>query len=685
MTLVPSQSHLIFIFDLPHILQTIGQFLPGPDIQSCALVCHSWSLIFVPLCWTKFSLSNRDYDHLLSHPGSKSLFDKRVHTIRDLSIHGHSCIAPFESHIMSNPELFSNQLTRICYVGHGFVVDENGEPAIREYHHDNPTTTSTIDMFLEIMERNANNLADLELWMYHWNLGFVRKLTSLFTRLTSLKTAILMGNQQNPMELQHLVLILQFYPGSLESLEINYASTFYCYDGFLSSHGEGRWEDTPYWSGDGVNAHAWYWNQVKPSNLQKLILSNPQLCIFPEKTCPVIQPFLHTRGGKLKSFRLPRMNPGPKTFAAALERCVELRELEIDRIEPAMAELYRAAIKACQRLESLVVSGSVEGDVRDVVNTVVSTHASSMKRIKWTGGGGFDGKLNLEVFLRACPNLERLETTFGSLYNFVDQGAEGGLRIRDEPLPTFPTVATTSMSTSKDDLDISLSSLTLEEPSSTSTATPTAESSTSSASSSSSLSPSPSSQTSVYPTLPLESYWPCHRTLTYLDVSFYPDRKITDEKRFREQIEHAYKKIGQLQQLVTLHLGCVCRCEGPHLVYCVHSRWDYEQGDPEIVTLPAPQSAETLLEQSTYYPMSVLLAGPQDGVILDMSLATGLGHLSGLKKLRLLNISKIMGHKVGYPELEWMKENWPDLEEFYGTRNAKLREWIQEHWPGLKV
>ncbi|KAF9390863.1 hypothetical protein BGX21_011359 [Mortierella sp. AD011] len=588
---------------------------------------------------------------------------------------------------MSNPELFSNQLTRICYVGYGFVMDENGKPVIREYHYDNPAMNSTIEMLLEIMKRNANHLVDLEMWMYYWNLGFVGKLASLFTSLTSLKTAILMGNQQSPMDLHQLALILRLYPTSLESLEINYASTFY-YDGVLSSRGGGTWEDTPYWSGDGVNAHAdaWHWSQAKPSNLQKLILPNPQLCIFPERTCPVIQPFLQTRGGKLKSFRLPRMNPDPKIFAAVLERCLELRELEIHRIEPAMAELHRAAIKACRRLESLVVSGYVEGDVQDIVNTVVSTHASSMRRIKWTGGGGLDGKLNLEVFLRACPNLERLETTFGSLYNFMGQGAEGGLRIRDEPLPTFPTAATTSVSTFKDNLDISLSSLTLEEPSSTSTstATPTIESSTSSASSSSSLSPS-SSHTSAYPTLPLESYWPCHRTLTYLDVSFYPDRKITDEKRFRDQIEHAYKKIGQLQQLVTLHLGCVCRCEGPHLVYCVHSRWDYEQGDPETVTPPAPQSAEALQEQSAYYPMSVLLAGPQDGVILDMSLATGLSHLSGLKKLRLLNISKIMGHKVGYPELEWMKENWPELEEFYGTRNAKLREWIQEHWPGLKA
>ncbi|KAF9353478.1 hypothetical protein BGX26_008765 [Mortierella sp. AD094] len=675
MTLVPSQSHMIFIFDLPHILQAIGENLSGPDIQSCALVCHSWSLIFVPLSWTKFSLSNRDYARLLTHPGSKTLFDKRVHTIRDLSIHGHSCLAPLETHIKSNPELLLNQLTRICYVGYGFVTNENGEPVIRENYQDSPAATSTIDMLFEIMERNANHLLDLEMWMYHWNQSFVSKLTSLFLRSTFLKTAILKGNQQSPMSLQNLSLILQCYPASLESLEISYAPTSY-YDGVIWWTSGGNWDDTSYWSGEGVDDLAWYWSQVKPSNLQKLILPKPQLRIFPEGTCPVIQPFLRTRGEKLKSFRLPRMNPNPKTFAAALERCVELRELEFDRIEPAMAELFRATIKACQRLESLVVSGCVE-DAQDVVNTVVSTHALNMKRIKWTGGGGLDGGLDLEVFLRSCPNLERLETTFGSLYNFADQGAIGGLRIRDEPLPNFPTVAAASMSTHEDGLDISLSSLTLEE-SSTSTA-PIAEFATSSTSS------SPSSLTPVYPTLPPKSYWPCRTTLTYLDVSFYPDRKISNEKQFRDQIEHAYKKIGQLHQLVTLHLGCECRCEGSHLVYCIHSRWDYEQGDPEIVTPPNPQPEDIIQERSAHFPMSVLLAGAQDGVILDMSLATGLAHLSELKKLRLLNISKVMGHKVGYPELEWMRENWPELEEFYGTRNASLRNWIQEHWPGLKV
>ncbi|KAF8953539.1 hypothetical protein BGZ46_003186 [Entomortierella lignicola] len=385
------------------------------------------------------------------------------------------------------------------------------------------------------------------------------------------------------------------------------------------------------------------------------------------------------------------MDADPLQFSRALERCLELRELVFDRIHESMMKIYPAAILACQRLESLVVMGQVF-DAREVMNAILSKHASTIKRIKWTGGGGFSGGLDLQVFLRSCPNLERLETTFGDLYSYTDQGAIGGLRIRDEPLPTSQATITVSTplldstnnkdpstlaldELSPDNLD--LSALTIEESSNTTTVVECTASSINSSSS--------SAHTSTSPTLPPSSYWPCRATLTYLDVSFYPDREISDEKQFRDQIEHAYQKIGQLHELVTLHLGCECRCEGPHLVFCTHSRWDYEHGDPAIIQPPAPLTQAVVEEQLSYFPTSVLLAGAQDGVILDFSLATGLEHLSDLKKLELVNISKIKGHKVGYAELEWMKENWPQLKEFYGTRNKNLQNWIQEHWSGLRV
>ncbi|KAF9112617.1 hypothetical protein BGX27_003075 [Mortierella sp. AM989] len=649
---------MISIFDLPHILEAIGDNLSGPDIQSCALVCHSWSLIFIPLSWRKFTLESRDYSRLLSQSRSRTLFDKRVFTIRDLSIHGDPCLAPLEKHFLADPALLENQLTRICYLGYGFSINDEGQTVIPTSAVEHTDSITSMNMVFHLIEKNVANLLNLELWLDDWTEDITNKLTSQFLRMKSLKTLVLKGHRQKPFRLRSLCLIMQCYPTTVEYLEIDYASTFN-YDGVLWWVGGYSYfnESAFGWNNyEGLSTRvgvAWYWSQVKQSNLQKLILPCYFARIYPERSCPVVLELLRLRCEKLKALRLPIMQADPKALSQALEKCVELRELEFDGIREDMLELYPAAIEACKNLESLIVTGIVH-DAREVINAVISTHAKTIKKIKWVGGGGFNGGLDLEIFLRNCQNLKSLETTFGSLYDFTDQGAIGGLRIRDEPLPSVTPTSTTT-------LDLSLSSLTLEESSSSST---TANLSC--------------------PTLPPNSYWPCRETLTYLDVSFYPDRKISNEKQFRSQIEHAYKKIGQLHELVTLHLGCHCRCEGSHLVYCTHSRWDYEQGDAEIVVPPSPPPQPIIQERQAYFPMSVLLAGAQDGVILDMSLSTGLAHLSNLKKLRLLNITKIQGHKMGYPELEWMQENWPQLKEFYGTKNAKIRTWVQEHWPALQ-
>ncbi|KAF9993729.1 hypothetical protein BGZ65_010714, partial [Modicella reniformis] len=78
---------------------------------------------------------------------------------------------------------------------------------------------------------------------------------------------------------------------------------------------------------------------------------------------------------------------------------------------------------------------------------------------------------------------------------------------------------------------------------------------------------------------------------------------------------------------------------------------------------------------------STVEATTEDDVILDMSLATGLGHLAGLKKLRFLCIANIQGHKIGYQELEWMRGNWAALRDLRGVRNQKIVEWVYDHWP----
>ncbi|KAG0336508.1 hypothetical protein BG004_008014 [Podila humilis] len=76
---------------------------------------------------------------------------------------------------------------------------------------------------------------------------------------------------------------------------------------------------------------------------------------------------------------------------------------------------------------------------------------------------------------------------------------------------------------------------------------------------------------------------------------------------------------------------------------------------------------------------------------LEMSLAGGLELLAGLKRLRVMNLSKMM-HRVGVPELEWMNTNWPNLkillgllDDDIGALEPGLREWLSEHRPSWGV
>jgi hypothetical protein len=72
---------------------------------------------------------------------------------------------------------------------------------------------------------------------------------------------------------------------------------------------------------------------------------------------------------------------------------------------------------------------------------------------------------------------------------------------------------------------------------------------------------------------------------------------------------------------------------------------------------------------------------PQDDC-LEMSLESGLGRLSGLKKLRELYVMNIET-KIGVKEVQWMTENWPRLRVLHGLDMNKGDEealgWLQEN------
>ncbi|KAF9377880.1 hypothetical protein CPB97_009889 [Podila verticillata] len=56
---------------------------------------------------------------------------------------------------------------------------------------------------------------------------------------------------------------------------------------------------------------------------------------------------------------------------------------------------------------------------------------------------------------------------------------------------------------------------------------------------------------------------------------------------------------------------------------------------------------------------------------LEMSLDSGLDLLSGLKELRVLDVTR-MAHRIGVPELEWMQRNWPNLEKAMSKHHPDL-------------
>ncbi|KAI8602696.1 hypothetical protein EDD21DRAFT_371119 [Dissophora ornata] len=159
-------------------------------------------------------------------------------------------------------------------------------------------------------------------------------------------------------------------------------------------------------------------------------------------------------------------------------------------------------------------------------------------------------------------------------------------------------------------------------------------------------------------------FWACHATLTHLDVTFCPQGDISDVQELRKQVDLTYRKLGQLCALVELRLGCRCRCEGPTLVRCSHFRYNAVNGAQEIMD-----------NYSVW----------EDDVILNMSLESGLGHLSGLKRLQFLSIARIQGHKIGYAELEWMRDNWRQLQVLCGVRNMRIVEWARRNWAGVRV
>ncbi|KAK3810946.1 MAG: hypothetical protein J3Q66DRAFT_443227 [Benniella sp.] len=73
---------------------------------------------------------------------------------------------------------------------------------------------------------------------------------------------------------------------------------------------------------------------------------------------------------------------------------------------------------------------------------------------------------------------------------------------------------------------------------------------------------------------------------------------------------------------------------------------------------------------------------------LEMSLESGLDKLSGLKKLKVLDVSG-METKIGEPEAQWMTEQWPKLHTIHGSPRRDGEkvawDWLKQHHPEIEL
>ncbi|KAF9103880.1 ASTRA complex subunit, partial [Mortierella sp. AM989] len=581
----------VSIFDLPHILERVCLDLPTKDIVSCSTVNFQWNRVIQPLTWRDFKIKDVDYAQLLGQESSLETFKKNAPTIQTLTAQYSTNLPPILEYLQQNPETISNRLTRLVMVCDGSMG-----------------SSDTWDALIKLLLITEKHLEHLDVNIYRvplWNRHNTDQPKIMFRGLRSLKTMVFKG--QEPMFGSTLGAFLKYCPESLESLDFDFPMVER-HEPILQWDFGVNLDDNVLLTDDEIVTL--FWQDATPTNIQTLRL--PNSLRFCEKL--TIIPFLKYRCPKLTTWE-PVSIVRPIAVGQVAESlrtgCLQVENLVFNDLLMEFLPVYPRIIKACHGLKSLTIAGKIH-DARDVVHAVVQTHAKTMRAIRWTGGGGFNGGMDMEDFLRLCSNLERLETTYSkSIDNFsTGQGAIGAMWIKDEP--PLPVAAK----------------------------------------------PRSQSGTKYF-------YWACHATLTHLDVTFYPDRNVLDDERFKKQIELTYRKLGQLEALRELRLGCSCRCHGSKLMRCQHFRHDAENGADEMLNGGQGGVGVRVVEEKDKV----------EDRILDMSLGTGLFHLAGLKKMRYLGIGRIQGHKIGYEELLWMRRNWEGLRELRGVRNQKIIEW----------
>ncbi|KAF9114804.1 hypothetical protein BGX27_009752 [Mortierella sp. AM989] len=212
--------------------------------------------------------------------------------------------------------------------------------------------------------------------------------------------------------------------------------------------------------------------------------------------------------------------------------------------------------------------------------------------------------------------------------------------------------------------------------------------------------------------------WACSNTIEVLrcqilleiplvDYSIEPPQPYTIF--IEEEQEDEYQRAEMLQQRVMRQLG---RCH--QLQELDLSHWT-----PDNYAIRAPNGIVTVafglmanrgpdfrrsfnMDPSDFGPIDANVKRPwtmkSQNNCLQFTFETGLRELEGLKKLRKLNLTGLK-HRISVEELKWMREAWPNLEQFEGLfsndmvfeddgdgdedrdnrgiREEEMRQWLQ--------
>ncbi|KAF9586537.1 hypothetical protein BGW38_002778 [Lunasporangiospora selenospora] len=115
---------------------------------------------------------------------------------------------------------------------------------------------------------------------------------------------------------------------------------------------------------------------------------------------------------------------------------------------------------------------------------------------------------------------------------------------------------------------------------------------------------------------------------------------------------------------------------------------------PKLQVLWLGHDKQDLDDEGNYHPTATegqwrYIDPDEQFECLEFSLKSGLGLLSGLKDLRVLNIDRLRT-RIGLSEVQWMSDQWPKLETIIGLviqgeKVPKHIQWLYDHRPDIEL